>query len=98
MPEQVRIRENSWMARAASCYMSSHQLAIVIGNTIHLWGTTKENFSNDKKWLKHELKHVEQFENFGLLRFAVMYLFEWLKHGYHKNRFEVEARQAEETD
>jgi hypothetical protein len=38
---------------------------------------------------------VEQFRRHGFFKFLFLYLWESLRHGYHDNRFEVEARAAE---
>jgi hypothetical protein len=40
--------------------------------------------------LLHELRHVEQF--LESRTFPLRYLWEFLRHGYHANRFEREAR------
>jgi hypothetical protein len=51
----------------------------------------------NRKWLLHELKHVEQYQRYGAIRFILLYLYETVRRGYHNNRFEVEAREAEEN-
>jgi hypothetical protein len=70
-------------------------MAIVIGKTIHLHNTTKEDFLKDECWVKHELCHVQQYKRLGLVRFIALYLWESIRSGYTKNKFEAEARQAE---
>lgn len=40
--------------------------------------------------LLHELRHVHQFEE--RLTFPLLYLWESLRRGYYKNRFEADAR------
>ena len=40
--------------------------------------------------LLHELRHVQQFE--ASLAFPILYLWESLRRGYVRNRFEVDAR------
>ena len=89
------IRENSWIAKLAAFKLRSERVAIVIGNTIHLHNTSKEDFLLDEKWLKHELCHIRQFRKYGFFGFIFKYLLESIKHGYYKNKYEVEARQAE---
>ena len=69
---------------------------MVLGQTIHLHNTTKTEFLQDEKWLKHELCHINQFKQHGYILFIVKYLLESMRNGYYNNRFEVEARQAEE--
>ena len=90
-----RVKENSWIARIAARKLSAKQVAIVIGKTIHLHNTSKEEFLKNEPWVKHELCHIRQFKEFGFFRFIAMYLWESMKKGYHNNKFEVEARQAE---
>jgi Domain of unknown function (DUF4157) len=89
------IKENSWLAKIAAKKLKANALAMVLGKTIHLHNTTKANFLNDKRWLKHELCHIKQFAAHGYFLFVVKYLWESLRKGYYNNRFEVEARNAE---
>jgi hypothetical protein len=46
--------------------------------------------------LRHERVHVEQWRRFGRIGFPLRYIWSHLKHGYHANPFEVEARAAEQ--
>ncbi|MCS6824341.1 MAG: hypothetical protein NZ529_08600 [Cytophagaceae bacterium] len=91
----MKIKENSRYAHIARWYMRCPDIAMVLGDTIHLSGVSKHAFLQDKKWLAHEMKHIEQFKKYGFVTFTFLYLLEWIKHGYHKNKFEVEARLAE---
>jgi hypothetical protein len=90
------IKENSWLARIAAAKLGIHSVAMVLGETIHLYNTTKSEFLQDERWLKHELCHIQQFKEHGYVGFIVKYLWESIKKGYYSNRFEVEARRAEE--
>ena len=90
------IKENSWLAKIAAKKLSSTNVAMVLGKTIHLFGVSKTDFLQDEKWLKHELCHIRQFKQYGYLNVVVKYLWESLRKGYYNNRFEVEARKAEE--
>ncbi|PZF71434.1 DUF4157 domain-containing protein [Taibaiella soli] len=92
---EVKIKENSWFARLAAAKLGSERVAIVWRHTIHLHNTTKSEFLADQRWVDHELKHVEQFERYGWLQFAFLYLIESIRHGYFNNKFEQEAREAE---
>lgn len=47
----------------------------------------------NRRLLAHELVHVIQWERYGW-SFPIRYLWE-MRHGYHKNRFEVEAYYLE---
>jgi hypothetical protein len=60
--------------------------AITLGHTIWL----ASNVSPSGELLLHELRHVEQFE--ASVAFPVLYLWESVRRGYVRNRFEVDAR------
>jgi hypothetical protein len=92
-----KIKEQSFIARLAAWKLNSDKVALVIGKTIHLHNTGKLEFLQNKRWLLHELKHVEQFKQHGFLSFIFLYLWESIRHGYVKNKYEIEAR-ASETD
>jgi hypothetical protein len=89
-----RIRESSWLARLAAWKLGVPNVAITLGRTIHLHGTDRLALLSDPCWLRHELKHVEQFRRYGFLRFIGLYLAESIRVGYYNNRFEREARAA----
>lgn len=89
------IKENSWLAWIAAKKLNANSVAMVLGKTIHLHNSSKDNFMQDKKWLNHELCHIRQFKQYGFVGFLVRYLAESIRHGYYNNRFEVEARNAE---
>jgi len=91
------IKENSWLAKIAAKKLATKNVAMVLGKTIHLFNTSREEFLADEKWLKHELCHISQFKQHGYFCFIVKYLWESIKKGYYHNRFEVEARKAEES-
>jgi hypothetical protein len=92
---QVYIKENSWLARLAAIKMKAAKVAIVFGNTIHLHNTSRQEFLQDKEWVCHELKHVEQYYEHGRAGFILKYVWEWMKNGYTNNKFEKEARSSE---
>ena len=91
-----RIVEHSLLARIARFFFGSRRSAMVLGNTIHLSGVDRQHFISDRKWLIHELIHVEQYRRNGFLKFLFLYILESIRHGYYQNRFEIEARAAEE--
>lgn len=91
----IYLLEQSWWARIAAWKLGSQQVAMVLGNTIHLHGVTAQLFLQDARWVRHELCHVQQYRRLGTLRFLVLYVWESIRHGYHNNRFEREAREAE---
>lgn len=95
MPLKVTIVENSTLARIAAIKLKANNVAMVLGRTIYLHGTTKEAFLQNKCWLRHEIAHVLQWQKMGKLRFGIMYLVESVRKGYYNNKFEVEARSKE---
>jgi hypothetical protein len=92
---KVRIRENSWLAKIAAKKLHSSKVAMVIGKTIHLYNSTKEEFLDNPQWVRHEVAHVKQYLELGYFRFILLYLLESFNKGYEYNSFEVEARQKE---
>lgn len=94
---QLRIKENSWQAKIAAKKLGADDVALVLGKTIHLHNTTRETFLKNEKWVKHEICHLQQFEQHGYFGFILKYLWEYFRNGYYNNKFEIEARKAEET-
>jgi len=78
--------------------MGFPKIAVVVGRTIYLCKISKIDFIKDKKHLAHELCHVRQFRQYGFFRFLFLYVLEHLKNGYAQNKFEIEARAAEEIE
>ena len=93
--KKVRIKENSWLAAIAARKLGCNRLAMVLGRTIYLHNVSSADFVRHKRWVMHELKHVDQFQHYSTLRFLWLCLQEHLKNGYHKNCFEIEACTAE---
>ncbi len=89
------IKENSWLAMLAAKKLNAKTVAMVLGKTIHLYGSTKESFLADERWVNHELCHINQFAAHGYVMFTIKYLWESLRVGYYNNKYEVEARVAE---
>ena len=92
---KVYTKEGSLIARIASRVLRSENMAVTIGRTIRLHNATHEDLLKNKAWLRHELKHVEQYRKHGKLRMLFMYLYESVRHGYHNNKYETEARNTE---
>lgn len=89
------IKENSWVAAIAAKKLKVSSVAIVIGKTIHLHGSSEKSFLQDEKWLRHECCHVQQFKEHGFLSFIAKYLWESIRKGYYANKYEAQARAAE---
>jgi hypothetical protein len=94
-PVTCYIKERSLLARLAARYMGGNQIAMVIGRTIYLHGTSREDFLRHTRWVRHEVCHVMQYRELGLIPFLWKYLWECARVGYYENRFEVAARAAE---
>lgn len=92
----ISIKENSWVAKLAAKRLNVPQVAIVLGSTIHLYNTTQQQFLQNEKWVKHELCHIQQFKRYGYINFIVKYLWQSIRNGYQNNKYEIEAREAEE--
>ena len=91
----VFIKEKSWLAKKAAQKLHSPAAAIVMRKTIHLWGVTRKEFLQSPLWVRHEVAHVYQYKKYGLVRFLFLYLTDYARVGYYKNRFEQEARSKE---
>lgn len=73
-------------------------MAMVLGRTILLHDTSTQEFVGNRKWIRHELAHIMQFRKHGFLLFLLKYLIESVRNGYYNNKYEVEARVAEEDE
>ncbi len=93
--DEFFIKENSWLAAIAAFKMRSASVAMVLGKTIHLHNASKEEFLKNTRWLKHELCHVRQYRQHGYVLFVIKYLWESIRSGYYNNKYEAEARAAE---
>lgn len=89
------IKENSFIAKLAARKLKSKNVAIVFGNRIHLHGVSAHSFLQNKRWLRHELKHIEQYQRLGYLPFIIKYIWQTLRVGYYRCGLECEAREAE---
>lgn len=89
----LRTWTNSPLARIARLVLRSPRVAMVIGQTVHLSGATREQFLADAEWVAHEQVHLRQYQENGLLPFLWKYLVESARVGYYRNKYEVEARE-----
>ncbi len=97
-PLRVKIRPHSKIAALAARVMKAKNIAIVFRNTIYLHNCAKEDFLQDKRWLRHEVAHVYQYRRLGFFPFLASYLAECIRKGYYNNKFEVEARASEQDE
>jgi hypothetical protein len=89
------IKEHSIWARLAAYNLKAESVAMVIGKTIHLYGSSAETFIENETWVRHEIVHLQQFQQLGFIKFLVLYTWYSFKFGYEDNPLEVEARHAE---
>jgi hypothetical protein len=92
---KLKIKENSWLAKIAARNLESSSMAMVVGKTIHLHNSSRADFLSNKRWVRHEVAHVNQYARLGMFRFIFFYLLETFNKGYENNRFEVDARKKE---
>ncbi len=95
MHTKFLLKENSMLASIAAKKLKTSRVALVLGQTIHLHNTTKEEFLKDGEWVRHELVHIEQYKRYGIIKFLALYIWYSTKYGYYNNPLEVEARQKE---
>lgn len=93
--QEVYVKEKSFIAKIGAKILGVNNVALTIGNTIYLHNATKDELLQNKTWLCHELVHVQQYKQLGVLKFLFIYLKESVTKGYHHNKFEVEAREKE---
>lgn len=91
----VHIKENSLRAKLAAKWLGTNRVAIVMRQTIYLHNCSAPQFVENRRWLLHELEHVAQFRQYGTGNFMLRYIAEYLRRGYHHNRYEMAARAAE---
>ncbi|WP_400192469.1 hypothetical protein [Hymenobacter sp. B81] len=92
------IIEHSPLARLARWKLKQRNVAMVLGGSIHLSGVSRAEFLRDPSWVAHEMCHIRQVQQYGLLGFLWKYLLESMRVGYYDNRFEVEARLVARRD
>lgn len=91
--QKLQIWTNSPFAFIARRVLKAQRVAMVLGQTIHLSGATREEFLADAEWVAHEAVHLRQYREHGLLPFLWKYLMESARVGYYANKYEVEARE-----
>lgn len=89
---EVRVIENSWLARLGAWKLRTGNVALTLGHTIHLYHISRDDFLKDRQWVCHEIIHVYQYRKYGLVPFLLMYLWESARKGYRGNKWEAAAR------
>ena len=84
---RARWRRGGLAPRVGGWFLGQSTVAaITLGRTIFL--APREPFAPEL--LLHEIRHVLQFE--AGKAFPILYVWESFRRGYHRNRFEVDAR------
>lgn len=84
----IRWRLGGLPPRIAGWFLGRRTVAAVtLWNTVYLG----RDIHVTLELLLHELRHVQQFH--GSRAFPLLYLWETVIHGYHRNRFERDARE-----
>lgn len=92
---RCRIHVDSGLAHIAAKVMGVKGVAMVLGRTIHLYGTSRLEFLSNIAWVRHEACHVKQYRQYGMIGFLTRYLYQCARRGYYHNPLEVAARKAE---
>jgi hypothetical protein len=95
VPQGVVVRSGRWIP-AVGGFLSGHRrpaAAVTLGRTIIVHPAVQLS----ERLLRHELAHVRQWRRRRFL-FPIHYAWLHLRHGYHENPYEVEARLAERMD
>lgn len=87
-------RYNSRLAKLVAKLAGWRQAGITLGQTTY-YSVSSEVVDADHSWRSHENWHKVQWRRDGRLKFACLYLWYTLRHGYQNNPYEVEARGHE---
>lgn len=91
-PRDVTLVRNAWIPGLGGrlARMRGPAAAVTLGRVILLHPAARAT----PQLLRHELEHVRQWQA-APLTFPFRYLWQHLRHGYHDNPYEVDARLAE---
>jgi hypothetical protein len=99
LPERARFSRPNLLARflASPLFNGSGASAITLGHTVYILRDDIDLSSPEGvSLLVHELKHVEQFEREGWVKFLAGYFWDYVRYGYGEGiRLEREAIEAE---
>lgn len=90
LPEGIVLRANRWIPRIGGWLgrMGAPAAAVTLGRTVVVYPGARLT----RALLAHELTHVRQWQ--ADRWFPLRYTLATLRHGYHDNPYEVEARQV----
>jgi len=66
-------------------------VGVTIWPFIFIW---PKKWAKNKKLVKHEQKHLEQYKRYWIVGFLPVYIYYSIKYGYWDNPLEIEARKA----
>ena len=92
---RVQIHQNALLAKIACKILKQKDVALTLRKTIYLSDSSPRQFLQNRRWVAHELAHVQQFMQYGTICFIFKYLLESLAKGYYNNKWEVAARAEE---
>lgn len=93
--QKIKVVENSRLAKfAARLAGDDGKYAITFGKTVFI-SCKKEEFYAEPWWVRHELTHVRQYKEYGILGFLKRYIGYSIFHNYYEIPFEKEAISAE---
>lgn len=52
-------------------------------------------YANNKRLIRHELKHIEQYKRYWIIGFPFIYIYQYIRYGYWECPLEQEARRTE---
>ncbi len=86
--QRIRVVPHHPIAKIVSVFFQE-EAAITVGNIIFVSCSRKE-FIEDKRWVKHEITHVNQYKRYGLIGFWKRYFAMLIIYGYNNHPMENE--------
>jgi len=95
LPPGVSLRRVTWIPALGGLLsgMRRAAAAVTLGRTILVHPAARIT----PRLIRHELAHVRQWQRRPFL-FPFLYVWNHLRYGYYANPYEIEARNAEETE
>lgn len=92
----IKIKEGSWRDKFLALWAKVCGTRKIQGFTTFnhsIW--IRPDRTDDKQLLAHELMHIKQIDDLGIVEFTYKYVKELIKVGYYDNKYEVQARKAD---
>ena len=81
----------NWVANLFTPGNKKARWASTFGKTIYVRNAKPIDLVNSSQWMRHEVQHLLQFKEKGFVKMCYLYLISYIKVGYEKNVFEIEA-------